>query len=76
MLTKNTGELKDLDNYMSIVGKILYFATKVAPEISNAARDLASHLSNPGDEHWRASLERCVGYITHMEKPGLTSGRL
>jgi hypothetical protein len=70
MLIKNTGEMIDLDNYRSIVGKIMYYTTKVAPEISNAARDLASHLSNPGAEHWKA-LERCVGYITHLHKPSL-----
>ena len=26
-------------------------------------RELAGHLSNPGEEHWKA-LERCVGYLT------------
>jgi len=69
-LLKNTGEIVDLDNYRSIVGKIMYYTTKVAPEISNAARELASHLSNPGTEHWKA-LERCVGYISHQKKPEL-----
>jgi hypothetical protein len=28
----------------------------------NAVRELACHLSNPGEEHWKA-LERCVGYL-------------
>jgi len=65
MLRKNTGQVHRLDDYRSIVGKIMYYATKLAPEISNAARDLASHLSNPGLEHWKA-LERCVGYITSL----------
>jgi hypothetical protein len=53
----------ELDAYRSIVGKIMYYATKIAPDISNAARELAGHLSNPGMEHWRA-LERNVGYLT------------
>jgi hypothetical protein len=70
VLVKNTGAIVDLDNYRSIVGKIMYYTTKVGPEVSNAARDLASHLSNPGTEHWKA-LERCVGYITHQKKPSL-----
>jgi hypothetical protein len=44
----------ELDTYRSIVGKIMYYATKLAPEICNAVRELAGHLSNPGAEHWKA----------------------
>jgi hypothetical protein len=40
----------------------MYYTTKLAPELSNVARELATHLSNPGKEHWKA-LERCVGYL-------------
>jgi hypothetical protein len=36
----------------SLVGMIMYYTTKLAPELSNAARELASHLSKPGEEHW------------------------
>jgi hypothetical protein len=61
-LRKNEGPIIELDEYRSIVGKIMYFATKLCPDVSNSARELASHLSNPGVEHWKA-LERCVGYI-------------
>jgi hypothetical protein len=53
----------DKDAYSSIVGKTMYYATKIAPEICNVVRELAGHLSNPGEEHWKA-LERCVGYLT------------
>jgi hypothetical protein len=53
----------EFDAYRSIVGKIMYYATKIAPDISNTARELAGHLSNPGTEHWR-SLQRYVGYLT------------
>jgi hypothetical protein len=42
---------------------IIYYATKIAPEICNAVRELEGHLSNPGAEHWKA-LDRCVGYLT------------
>jgi hypothetical protein len=62
-LKKNEGNMVDIDAYRSIVGKIMYNATKIAPEICNAVRELAGHLSNPGEEHWKA-LERCVGYLT------------
>ena len=70
-LRKNQGPMIDLDNYRSIVGKIMYYATKIAPDVSNAARELATHLSNPGTEHWRA-LERCVGYLEQQGDQGLT----
>jgi hypothetical protein len=54
-LVKNTGPMVELDAYRSIVGKIMYYATKIAPEICNAVRELAGHLvSNPGTEHWKA----------------------
>jgi hypothetical protein len=52
------GTMVDIDSYRSILGKIMYYA----PEICNAVRELAGHLSNPGDDHWKA-LERCVGYL-------------
>jgi hypothetical protein len=29
----------DIDAYRSIVGKIMYYATKIAPEICNAVRE-------------------------------------
>jgi hypothetical protein len=40
----------------------MYYATKIAPEICNAVRELAGHLSTLGEDHWKA-LERCVGYL-------------
>jgi hypothetical protein len=62
-LRKNEGAMIDLNAYRSIVGNIMYYATKIAPEIGNAVRELAGNLSNPGEDHWKA-LERCVGYLT------------
>jgi hypothetical protein len=32
-LKKNEGNMVDIDAYRSIVGKIMYYATKIAPEI-------------------------------------------
>jgi hypothetical protein len=61
-LRKNEGTMVDLDAYRSIVGKIMYYATEIAPEIYNAVRELAAHLSNPGEHHWKA-LEQCVGSL-------------
>jgi hypothetical protein len=51
-LRKNEGQTMMLDEYRSLVGKIMYYTTKLAPEISNFAIEFASHLSNPGEEHW------------------------
>jgi hypothetical protein len=58
-LVKNTGPMVELDAYRSIIGKILYCVTKIAPEICNTARELTGHLSNPGAEH-RMALEQCL----------------
>jgi hypothetical protein len=46
-LRKNEGAMIELDAYKSIVGEIMYYATKIAPDISNAARELAGNLSKP-----------------------------
>jgi hypothetical protein len=42
MLRKNEGTMVDLDAFKSIVGKIMYYATKIVTEICNAVRELAS----------------------------------
>jgi hypothetical protein len=60
---KNEGAMIDIDAYRSIVGKIMYYATKIAPKICSAVRELAGHLSNPGEDHCK-TLERGVGYLT------------
>jgi hypothetical protein len=61
-LMKHTGEPIKIDEYRYLVGKIMYYTTKLAPELSNAARELASHLSNPGEEKCN-ELGRSVGYL-------------
>jgi hypothetical protein len=70
-LTKNTdGETIMIDQYRSLVGKIMYLSTKLAPDITNAARELSQHMSNPGDSHWRA-MGRMVRYIKARHYQGL-----
>ena len=69
-LSKHQEEPQQLDEYRSIVGKLLYYMTKVGPDMSNACQELASHLSSPGPEHWKA-LERAVGYIKTREGIGM-----
>jgi hypothetical protein len=63
-LRKHEGQPVMLDEYISLVGKVMHYTTKLAPELSNAARELVSHLLNPGDEHW-IELGKCVGYMRY-----------
>ncbi|KAI2499176.1 GAG-pre-integrase domain [Fragilaria crotonensis] len=73
-LTKNKGDTVKMTEYRSLVGKIMYLMTKLAPDIANPARELAQHLSNPGHEHWKA-LERLVGHIKMKPYEGLVYRR-
>jgi hypothetical protein len=70
-LCKNEGELAKLTEYRSMVGKMLYLMTKLAPDLANPAPELPHHLSNPGEQHWKA-LERLVGCIRAKHYKGLT----
>ena len=70
VLSKNTGEVVDIEQYRSLVGKIMFFATKVGPTICYAVRDLAAHMSNPGEPHWEA-LKRLVGYMKGVKLNGM-----
>ena len=40
-LDKNIGETVMLDEYRSLVGKILFYVFKIGPDCGNASRDLA-----------------------------------
>jgi hypothetical protein len=44
--------------YRSLVGKIMYYVTKIAP----AAREVSQCIAGPTHEHWKA-MERLVGYM-------------
>ena len=68
-LDKNVGETIMLDEYRSLVGKILFYVVKIGPDCGNASRDLARHMSNPGEEHWK-SMGRIVGYLKGKELHG------
>jgi hypothetical protein len=69
-LRKHEGKTVMLDEYILLVGKIMYYATKLVPELSNAVRELASHLSNPIEELW-IELGKCVGYLRNGKKMSL-----
>ena len=66
-LKRHDGAVVMQSEYRSITGKILYYTVKVAPEVVHAARDLASHMSAPGEEHWKA-MERMVGYLLNIRE--------
>ena len=59
-----------LEEYRSLVGKLLYYTVKVGPDCANAIRDLARHMPSPGPEQWKA-MSRVVGYLKVKELHGL-----
>ncbi len=71
-LTKATEEEDEVKStqYRSIVGKLMYYMTKVAPDISNVVRELAGQMIKPTAKHWKA-LDRAVGYVLHEPYQGL-----
>ena len=40
----------------------MFYATKVCPKIVNATQELAAHMSNPNQEHWKL-MDHLIGYI-------------
>jgi len=62
-VTEEEEEVKSTQ-YGSIVGKLMYCMTKVAPDISNAVQELARQMIKPMVEHWKV-LDRAVGYVFH-----------
>ena len=62
VLKKNEGKEIDIEKYRSMVGKLMFYGTKVCPKIVNATRELATHMSNPGEDHWKA-VGHLVGYL-------------
>ena len=67
ILTKHNGEAIKHSEYRSILGKIMFYCTKVGLECSFACGQLARHMHNPGNKHWDA-MRRMVGYIYGKEK--------
>ena len=51
VLSRNDREIIMLEEYRSLVGKLLYYTVKVGPDCANAVRDLTRHImSSPGEE--------------------------
>ena len=69
-LDKHMGEPVDIDEYRSLVGKMMFFTTKLALKTGAATRALLGHMQNPGPDHWKA-LGRFVGYLSQLKLKGL-----
>jgi len=65
-LIRSTDEEEEVKTteYRSIVGKLMYYMTKIGPELANAVWELAGQMVKPNKEHWKA-LERAVGYVVN-----------
>ena len=61
-LQKNQGDPIDETAYRSIVGKIMHWTRKMAPETANATRELTQHMKSPNNTHWKA-VDRFIGYV-------------
>ena len=70
VLTKNEKEIIMLDEYRSMIGKLMFYTTKIAPECAFSVGQLARHMQNPNKDHWKA-VDRIVGYLRGKEKHSL-----
>ena len=43
-----------MNKYRSFVGQLMWYTTKVGPDVANVERELAVHMSHPGTENWKA----------------------
>ena len=60
VLKKNEGQTLNVEPYRTLVGKLMFYTTKVGLKQSNAVRDLSRHMESPGESHWMA-MKRVVG---------------
>ena len=70
LIKSNLEELDNINKYISLVEKLMWYTTKVGPDVSNAARELEVHMSHPGLEHWKA-LGHLIGYLKGKETKGI-----
>ena len=48
----------------------MWYPTKVGPDVKNAGKDLAVHMSHPGPDNWKA-LGRLIDYLKGKETKGI-----
>jgi len=49
--TEDNAETKTME-YCLIVGKLMYYMTKIGSELGNAVRELAGQMIKPNSKHW------------------------
>ena len=62
ILERNQGESIKQTEYRSILGKVMFYVTKISPECSYACGQLARQMHSPNQQHWDA-MGRIVGYL-------------
>ena len=67
VLRNNNGEIININDYRSFLGRLMYYVTKIGPDCANAVRELSQYMSNPGTEHWK-QMTRVIGYLKGKEK--------
>ena len=63
-------EPENINKYRSFLGQLMWYITKVGPDVENVARELAVHMSNPGPEHLKA-MGRLIVYLKVKESKGI-----
>ena len=52
----------NIDKYISLLGYLMWYTTKMGPDAENAAMELEVHTSHTGTEHWKL-LGSLIGYL-------------
>ena len=60
----------NINNYRSLVGKLMWYTTKVGPDMANAANELVVQIIYTGPEHFKA-LKHFIGYLKFKETKGI-----
>ena len=67
ILEKHEGNPVKQPEYRSVLGKLMFYVTKLSPECSFACGQLARQMHNPGEDHWKA-MGRIIGYLIGKKK--------
>ena len=74
ILVKHDGDPVMHSEYRSILGKLMFYVTKISPECSYACGQLARQMHRPGEAHWEA-MHRLIGYLIGKEHHNLVIRR-
>ena len=54
LIKSDLEEHYNIDKFRSFLGKLMWYTTKVRPDMANAAREFSVHMSCPGTGHWKS----------------------